>query len=107
MRYTYEPTGYTTEDIDDFRQYLRTVDRAGKIAIIVDYWMIVCHVDDDSGGDQLESLATDIADAGDEPYGFWMHDLVNTLTEFAENDGEVQRAGGIMVDDEKDDEWRD
>lgn len=107
MKYTYEPTGYTTEDIDEFRRYLTNeVDREGRIAIIVDYWMIVCHVDDDSGGDQLESLATDIVDVGDEPFGFWMHDLVNTLTEFAE-DGDAQRAGRIIVDDGKDDEWRD
>lgn len=107
MRYTYEPTGYTTEDIDDFRQYLRTMDRGSKAGIIVAYWEVICHVEDCSGGDQLESLATDIVDAGDEPYGFWMHDLVNTLAEFAENNGEVQRAGGIIVDDETEDEWRD
>lgn len=108
MIYKYEPTGYMTQKIDDFERYLGELDRAGKVANIVDYWMIVCHVKDHSSGDQLESLATDIVDAGDEPYRSWMHDLVNTLTYFAENYGGVQRAGGIIVDDiDEDDEWRD
>nr|DAG28071.1 MAG TPA: hypothetical protein [Caudoviricetes sp.] len=106
MKYTYEPTGFTADNVDDFRQYLRTMDRGSKAGIIVAYWEVICHVEDCSGGDQLESLATDIVDAGDEPYGFWMRDLLNSLTEFAEYDGEA-RAGGIVVDDEKDDEWRD
>lgn len=106
MRYTYEPTGFTANNIDDMRAYLRNVDRAGKIAIIKAYWEVICHVEDCSGGDQLESLASDIIDLADEPYGFWMRDLLNTLSEYAEYDGEAN-AGGIMVDDEKEDEWRD
>lgn len=83
MKYTYGPTGYTTDGREAFTTYLMALDREGKEKVLMAFWESI-EVEDCCDGDNLAIISNDIIEHSESLFKLWTNSLLDDMEERAQ-----------------------
>lgn len=98
--YTHEPTGFTTDDREEFIAHLMALDREGKEEVLASFWRAF-EIEDSIGGDNLVIVSNDVIEYSEPLCRLWMNALLDDMEERVDIDEPVTE-GSITVTVEDD-----